>query len=239
MKPDKQPLVEGCASMGIDLHEDQIAAFESYLSLLLEWNKKINLTAIREPKEIQIYHFLDSLSALKLDIIKKNSSLLDMGTGAGLPGIPIKIICPQISLVLLDSVNKKVRFVETVIEQLKLDKCTAVHARAEEMAREPGKREAFDVVVSRAVAEMRVLSEYCLPFVKQGGYFLAYKGPGADEELKDAQNALKILGGEWVETRDIKVPFSDKTHKIIVIKKKSKTPKQYPRSAGKPKKFPL
>jgi len=239
MNPEMQILVEGCASMGIDLSDKQLAAFDTYLSLLLEWNEKINLTAIREPKEILIYHFLDSISAVKLDILKDDHSILDIGTGAGFPGIPIKIVYPEISLTLLDSVNKKVRFVETVIEQLKLNKCTAIHSRAEEFGREAGRREAFDVVLSRAVAEMRVLSEYCLPFVIQQGYFLAYKGPGADDELKEAEKAIKILGGKYVKTENVKIPFSDKTHNIVVVKKINKTPKQYPRSAGKPKKSPL
>jgi len=234
-----QPFIEGCAKMDLDLNEKQLNDFENYLALLLEWNQKINLTAIRDPKEIIVQHFLDSLSVLKLDIIEYDHKLLDIGTGAGFPGIPIKIMRPDISLVLLDSVQKKVGFLSEVIEQLNLQKCQAIHARAEDMAKQSGKREAFHVVLSRAVAEMRILAEYCLPFVKLDGFFVAHKGPSADQELEQAANALKILGGNWVETRLMDVPFSEKTHNLVVVKKTNKTPKNYPRNAGKPKKSPL
>lgn len=239
MRHDMQPLIEGCSKMEIDLTDRQLNDFESYLSLLLEWNEKINLTAIRDPKEIIIQHFLDSLSVLKLNVIDQNHRLLDIGSGAGFPGIPIKIMRPDISLVLLDSVQKKVGFLGEVIKQLNLDKSQALHARAEDMAREPDKREAFNVVLSRAVAEMRILAEYCLPFVKQNGYFVSHKGPGADQELKQAANALKILGGQWVETRLVDIPFSEKTHNLVIVKKINRTPKKYPRNVGKPKKSPL
>ena len=239
MKHDMQPFVEGCAAMKIDLSKSQLADFEAYLSLLLEWNQKMNLTAIRDPKEIMVQHFLDSISVLKLDIVRDGFNILDVGSGAGFPGIPIKIMCPEISLTLVDSVQKKTGFLSKVIERLKLENSKAVHARAEELARQSGMRETFEMVVSRAVAELRVLAEYCLPFVKLNGCFVAHKGPGAGEELEQAENALKILGGKWMETRLMNIPFSERIHNLVFIKKVNKTPKQYPRNVGKPKKSPL
>jgi len=239
VKHDMQPFIEGCAAMQIALDEQKRAAFETYLSLLLEWNQKFNLTAIREPRQIMVQHFLDSISLLQLDIIQEEDSVLDLGSGAGFPGIPIKIMLPQISLTLVDSVQKKVRFLNEAIKQLNLDQSEALHARAEDLAREADKREAYDVVVSRAVGEMRVLAEYCLPFVKQDGYFISHKGPGAADELALAGKALSILKGKWLETRQVDIPFSERTHNLVVVKKTGKTPKLYPRSAGLPKKTPL
>ena len=237
MKHDMQPFVEGCAAMKIDLSKSQLADFEAYLSLLLEWNQKMNLTAIRDPKEIMVQHFLDSISVLKLDIVRDGFNILDVGSGAGFPGIPIKI-CVLKYLTWLIQYRKR-RVLSKVIERLKLENSKAVHARAEELARQSGMRETFDMVVSRAVAELRVLAEYCLPFVKLNGCFVAHKGPGAGEELEQAENALKILGGKWMETRLMNIPFSERIHNLVFIKKVNKTPKQYPRNVGKPKKSPL
>lgn len=239
MKYDMQPFIEGCAAMKMELDQQKLSAFGAYLSLLLEWNQKFNLTAIREAKEIMVQHFLDSISILKLDMIQKDFFVLDMGSGAGFPGIPIKIMIPQISLTLVDSVQKKVNFLNEVINQLNLEKCEALHVRAEDLARDTKRREAYDLVVSRAVAEMRVLAEYCLPFVKQDGHFICHKGPGAIDELTQARNALCILQGKWIETRQMSIPFSERTHNLVVVKKVGKTPNLYPRSAGQPKKTPL
>jgi 16S rRNA (guanine527-N7)-methyltransferase len=239
MNYDMQPLVDGCAALDIELNDRQLFKFEKYLSLLLEWNQKFNLTAIKDPKEIIVQHFLDSISVLKLNIIKSHYSILDMGSGAGFPGIPIKIMLPQISLTLVDSVQKKTGFQSEVINQLELRGSEAVHARAEDLARDIKRREAYDAVVSRAVAELRVLSEYCLPFVKLKGYFISHKGPGAADEISQAQRALQVLGGKYLEIREMVIPLSEKTHNLIVVKKAEKTPKQYPRNAGKPRKTPL
>ncbi|MGI6537452.1 MAG: 16S rRNA (guanine(527)-N(7))-methyltransferase RsmG [Caldicoprobacterales bacterium] len=239
MAADMTPLLEGSQKMNIDMKSEQLKLFDSYLNLLLEWNQKFNLTAIKDPREILVQHFLDSISLLKLGIIQEDSKVLDMGAGAGFPGIPLKIMLPEISLTLIDSVKKKVVFLEEVINRLGLKKTSAIHGRAEELGRALEQREAYDTVVSRAVAELRVLSEYCLPFVKTGGFFLAHKGPGAALEIENAKNAFKVLGGEFIECRQIEIPFSERIHNLVVVRKAKKTPKSYPRAAGKPKKQPL
>jgi 16S rRNA (guanine527-N7)-methyltransferase len=236
---DMRVLIDGCSQMEMEISPDQVSLFRKYLDLLLEWNKKFNLTAITEPKDIIVQHFLDSISSLKLKQLKESSRILDMGSGAGFPGIPLKIMEPSIQLCLVDSVKKKVGFLNEVIEQLELKDAIAVHARAEDLANLREQRETYDVVVSRAVAELRVLAEYCLPFVKRGGCFVSHKGPGATKELKSAAKAIKVLGGKWLSTVEVKVPYSERTHNLIVIKKVEKTPLLYPRSPGKPKKEPL
>lgn len=236
---DMQPLIEGCSQMGIELDEKQLYLFSRYLDLLLEWNQKFNLTAITGPKEIIVQHFLDSISTLKLGQMEGQVRILDMGSGAGFPGIPLKIMEPELQVCLVDSVNKKVGFLNEMIDQLELKETVAIHARAEDFAKIKEQREAYDVVVSRAVAELRVLSEYCLPFLKKGGYFISHKGPGATEEVELAKKAIKVLGGEWLETVEVKVPFSERIHNLIIIKKTKITPEKYPRSPGKPKKDPI
>jgi 16S rRNA (guanine527-N7)-methyltransferase len=236
---DMQLLTDGCAQLGFKLQDRQVSQFERYLSLLLEWNTRFNLTAITDPNDIMIQHFLDSVSVLKLDLIKDNALLLDMGSGAGFPGIPIKILMPDIQLTLVDAVKKKTLFLKEVIKELELTQSEAIHARAEDLARTGSKREAYDIVVSRAVAELRVLFEYCLPFVKTGGYFIAHKGPNAVDEIVNAKRALQILGGQEPKAENIQVPYSERTHILVVTKKIAKTPKAYPRNAGKPKKSPL
>ena len=234
-----QLLIDGCSEMGIELSEKQVSLFSKYLELIIEWNQKFNLTAITEPNEIIVQHFLDSISTLKLNKIGSEARILDMGSGAGLPGIPLKIMIPQLRLSLVDSVQKKVGFLNEVIEQLGMEDTVAIHARAEDLANIEEQREAYDAVVSRAVAELRVLSEYCLPFLRKGGFFISHKGPGAAEELEFAKMAIKILGGRWLETVEAKIPYSERTHNLIIIKKEKITPIKYPRSPGKPKKEPL
>ncbi len=236
---DMQPLIDGCSEMGIELSEKQVSLFSKYLELIIEWNQKFNLTAITEPNEIIVQHFLDSISTLKLNKIGSEARILDMGSGAGFPGIPLKIMIPQLRLSLVDSVQKKVGFLNEVIKQLELEDTVAIHARAEDLANIEDQREAYDVVVSRAVAELRVLSEYCLPFLKKDGYFISHKGPGAADEVELAKNAIKLLGGEWLETVEARIPYSDRTHNLIIIKKIKNTPKKFPRSPGKPRKDPL
>ncbi len=236
---DMEVLIDGCSQMGIGLGEKQQYQFSRYLDLLLEWNQKFNLTAITEPKEIIVQHFLDSISTLKLKQMEGQSRILDMGSGAGFPGIPLKIMEPQLQVSLVDSVQKKVGFLNEMIEKLDLDYTAAIHARAEDLAKIEGHREAYDLVISRAVAELRVLAEYCLPFVRRGGYFISHKGPGAAEELDLAKSAINLLGGKWLETVEAKIPYSERTHNLIIIKKEKITPLKYPRSPGKPKKEPL
>lgn len=228
----------GLSKWGIEIDDVKVEQFRNYIYLLMEYNQKVNLTAITEPREIVIQHFLDSLSVLTMDIFHQRRWVLDVGSGAGFPGIPIKMVLPELNMVLLDSSKKRVAFLNHVIRTLKLDKIIAVHGRAEELGHSQY-REAFDIVVSRAVAPLRILCEYCIPFLRLDGFFLSYKGPGALEELEESRNAIDVLGGSFVEIKSIDVPFSKKTHNIVVIRKDRKTPDNYPRAPGKPQKSPL
>lgn len=207
-------------------------AYKIYMDYLLEVNSHTNLTAITDPSEIEIKHFKDSLTVL--DYIKKGDKVLDIGAGAGFPGIPLRIE-KEIDLTLIDSVNKKVKFMNEVIEKLNLENARAIHVRAEDFAKD--QREKYDVVVSRAVANMRTLSEYCLPFLKVGGLFVALKGPKAMEELEDAQNAIDILGGKVIKTESIDLSGNDRVN--IIVQKIKKTKNKYPRGKNLPKKSPL
>lgn len=207
-------------------------AYKIYMDYLLEVNSHTNLTAITDPSEIEIKHFKDSLTVL--DYIKEGDKVLDIGAGAGFPGIPLRIE-KEIDLTLIDSVNKKVKFMNEVIEKLNLENTRAIHVRAEDFAKD--QREKYDVVVSRAVANMRTLSEYCLPFLKVGGLFVALKGPKAMEELEDAQNAIDILGGQVIKTESIDLSGNDRVN--IVVQKIKKTKNKYPRGKNLPKKSPL
>lgn len=231
-------LVSGIKELEIEVNEEQIEKFRKYKELLKEWNEKINITAIKDDKEIDIKHFLDSLTVLKTGYIKDGQKIIDIGTGGGFPGMPVKIIFDNCEIVLLDSLNKRVKFLQEVIEELGLKNIKSIHGRAEDYGRE-NYREQFDIVVSRAVASLNILSEYCLPFVKVGGYFIAMKGSEIKEEVSDAEKALNILGGKLEERFDIKLPHSDITHTLLVIKKIKVTPTKYPRNPGKPKKNPL
>lgn len=232
-------LIEGIRELGISLETEELDKFFKYKELLKEWNKKINLTAIEDDRDIDIKHFLDSLTLLKTDYINNGSRIIDIGTGGGFPGIPLKIVKKDVDLVLMDSLQKRIKFLDLVINELKLSNVQAVHGRAEDFGRDIEYREKFDIAVSRAVASLNILSEYCLPFVKVGGYFIAMKGPDVDIELKESENAIKLLGGKILDKIKIKLPLSDITHTLIVIEKIKKTPTKYPRKAGKPKKKPL
>ncbi|WZL79370.1 16S rRNA (guanine(527)-N(7))-methyltransferase RsmG [Eubacteriales bacterium mix99] len=239
MKDDRSLLADGCAKMGLNLKDTQVRCFETYLSLLLEWNQKMNLTAIDTPQEVIAEHFLDSISVLKVCTPKKGAQVLDVGSGAGFPGIPMRIMRPDIHLTMVDAVLKKTLFLAEARKQLGLDECRILHARAEDLGKTRLHREKYDVVVSRAVAPMRVLAEYCLPFVRVGGCFVAHKGPAAPEEIRSAEQAIKILGGQVKKTEKTEIVGSGRTHILVVIGKTAKTPSKYPRSAGKPKKSPL
>ena len=206
--------------------------YDTYLSYLLEVNSHTNLTTIIDPKEVEIKHFKDSLTVL--DYISENAKVLDIGSGAGFPGIPLRIE-KNFDLTLVDSVNKKVVFMNEVIEKLSLDKARAIHTRAEDYAKD--NRESFDIVVSRAVANMATLSELCLPFVKVGGIFIAMKGPKVDEELKDAENAIEILGGQVINID--RFTLEDNERANVIVKKIHPTKKKYPRGKNLPKKNPL
>lgn len=246
MNRDRSLLKNTAASMGILLTDLQLDQFERYYELLIEWNEKINLTAITEWEDVCIKHFLDSLSLIKCygnfeDLKEKVSheTLCDVGTGAGFPGIPLKILFPELKVVLFDSLDKRIKFLNEVISQLGLKDITAVHGRAEDLAYLKEYREKFDFATARAVASLPVLSEYCLPFVKTKGAFIAYKSEKAGEELESAENALKILKGKLVKKEDFVLPGTDYGRSILVIEKTGSITGKYPRKAGTPSKQPL
>lgn len=223
---------------GFSLDNTQLTQFDNYKNLLVEWNEKMNLTAITEEQEVATKHFIDSLYGLKF--LKNAKTLIDVGTGAGFPGLPLKIAYPSVSLTLLDSLNKRLNFLNTVVDELRLSDVTTVHSRAEDGASVgTSLRESFDVAVSRAVARFSVLAEYCLPYVKCGGVFLAYKGGDVEDELAESQNAIETLGGEVNGIFKYTIPKTDITHSIVVIKKIKQTPDKYPRQGGKIQKKPL
>ena len=224
--------------MGIELSQNQLEKFDLYKKLLLEWNEKMNLTAITDDEGIAIKHFADSISVLPL-IENKNASLIDVGTGAGLPGIPLKIANDGFKVTLLDSLNKRITFLEEVKKELGITNLECIHSRAEDGGRNADLREKFDYCVSRAVARLSVLSEYCMPFVAVGGYFISLKGPDAAEELTEAQKAISVLGGKVEKVVEITITESDLKHCAVVIKKIKSTPKAYPRKAGTAAKKPL
>lgn len=232
----KELLKKECAELGVNLNDEQCAQFIRYYELLIEWNKKINLTRIIEPDEVVIKHFVDSLTLLKYCDIPQGAKLIDVGTGAGFPGIPLKIARPDIELTLLDSLNKRLNFLKEVCGEIGAQS-DLVHIRAEEGSRKPEYRDSFDVAVSRAVARLDVLSEFCLPYVKTGGKFIAMKGPDLSQELKQAQNAVKILGGKVENVEEFQLNGSGRT--IVTIIKEKQTPKAYPRHSSKIKSKPL
>ena len=224
---NKEKLIKDAEKIGVLLNEFHVKQFEKFQNLLLEWNEKINLTAITEEEDIITKHFIDSLYCLKY--INSNDSLIDVGTGAGFPGIPIKIVSHETKVTLLDSLNKRIVYLNNVIDELKLDKIVAVHGRAEEFGKNHEYREKYDVVTARAVANMKVLSEYCLPFLKVGGRFICMKGSEYSDELEDAKSHIGNLGGKITKTEEIVLPGTDIKHSIIIIEKIRETPKSFPR----------
>lgn len=236
---DNSILISGLKKFGIKISKQQEEQFEIYYDLLTEKNKVMNLTAITDYQEVLQKHFLDSAALFFVVEHKENAKLLDMGTGAGFPGIPLKIIYPDLQITLMDSLNKRVVFLNDVIEKLHLENITAIHARAEEMARKEGFREQFDYVVSRAVARTASLTELCLPYVKMNGYFLPYKSGKVEDELNEAKRAIQVMGGNLQEIKTFFIPDTTIERTIPIIKKISITPKCYPRAGGKPLKTPL
>jgi len=236
---DVTALIEGAKILGIELDEKKIDNFILYKQLLKDWNEKINITTITDDFEIDIKHFVDSLTPLTTNLFKENINVIDVGTGGGFPGIPIKILRNDLDIILMDSTMKKINFLNDVIDKLGLEKIQAIHARAEEMGRDPLYREKFNIAISRAVAQLNTLCEYCLPFVEVGGYFIAMKGTDIEEELKQAGNSIKVLGGRLIDKKIVKLPLSDITHSLIIIEKVKETPTKYPRGSGKPRKKPL
>lgn len=223
--------------IGYNLQEEQLEQFFTYKELLIEWNKKMNLTAIEQEEDIITKHFIDSLSIASY--IPDTAKVIDIGTGAGFPGIPLKILKKDLSITLLDSLNKRITFLKEVIRNLSLENIQAVHARAEELAHKEEYREQYDIAVSRAVAPMHTLLEYMLPYVKIGGKCICMKGPNLQEESKDLQNCLETLGGKIERIEEIVLPETEIKRNIMLIKKENKTPKKYPRNPGMPSKKPL
>lgn len=223
--------------LNLDLTEEQIRNFYDFMNLLIEKNKVMNLTGITEPKEVILKHFIDSLTVLK--DINENDSVIDVGTGAGFPGIPLKIAKNSLEVTLLDSLNKRINFLNEVIENINLDKIKTIHGRAEDFGQNAEYREKYDVAVSRAVAPLNILLEYMLPFVKAGGICICMKGSNCDEEIENAKNAIEILGGKIEKIEKFNLPNSDNNRTILTIKKLKKTSRQYPRKAGIPTKNPL
>ena len=224
---------------GLALSAEQVGQFTVYYNMLVEWNEKINLTAITAPEEAAVKHMIDSLTAFEPGRFRSGMTVIDVGTGAGFPGLPLKLFCPGLRLTLLDSLNKRVKFLQAVTAELGLKEVVCLHARAEEAARQKALRERFDIAVSRAVAQLPVLLEYTLPFVKKGGFFAALKGLRYQEEAAAAERAVKLLGGGRVEIVPRKLPRLEDKRAVIYVEKAAPTPKAYPRKAGTPEKNPL
>ena len=221
------------------LTEEKKAILEKYMEGILAWNEKVNLTNITDPAEFRIKHNADSLMCVDFPEFLEAETVIDVGTGGGFPGIPLAVYAPEKHFTLLDSLNKRLKIIDELAGELGIKNITLVHGRAEDAARAKEHREKYDLCVSRAVSNLATLSEYCLPFIKVGGYLLAYKGPGAEEEVKEAAKALKTLGGSLVDIRETSMEEYGLDHRILVIKKVRNTPKAYPRKAGTPLKEPL
>ncbi len=242
-----QTLISGATAAGIPLTREQIEQFRVFAALLAEWNQKMNLTSITESVDVQKKHFLDCLVGLPLVGEEIGASLppkrglacVDIGTGAGFPGVPLKIAWPSLKLTLVDGTAKKIRFLDEVVNALALENVTLVQGRAEELGRDRRFRGQFDLAAARAVARLNTLTEYVLPFVRQGGLAVIYKGPNAAEEFMEARNAIELLGGETVRFAPVAVPTLDEERRVILIKKLRKTPRIYPRQQGLPRKEPL
>lgn len=235
---DLDRLVKCLSELNIDINNDQIDLFDRYYELLVFWNKRFNLTSITDKEDVLLKHFADSIALLNF-VDLNGCFLLDVGSGAGFPGIPLKIMCSSCNVVLLDSLNKRVGFLNDVIRELGLSKITAIHGRAEDLARVNTYREKFDYVTSRAVANLSTLSEYCLPFVKCGGYFVSYKGDDIDNEINESSGVISILGGKLNCVSKFCIPDTDYKRSFIIIEKTESSPDAYPRKAGIPSKKPL
>ena len=232
-------LTEKVKELSIVLNDKQIQQFEQYYNILVEWNKVMNLTAITEYEKVVEKHFLDSLTIVNAIHVKKIETLIDVGTGAGFPGIPLKIAFPHLKVTLLDSLNKRIKFLNEVIDLLELNDIKAIHGRAEDYAKQAEYREQYDICVSRAVANLATLSEYCLPYVKVDGLFVPYKSGEIDEELKSSEKAVSILGGKVEEVVKFQLPGTDIGRSFVKIHKIKETKKKYPRKAGMPTKEPV
>ncbi|MGL5330051.1 MAG: 16S rRNA (guanine(527)-N(7))-methyltransferase RsmG [Peptostreptococcaceae bacterium] len=232
-------LRNGIKDFGIEVDDKMINDLKIYREILVDWNQKMNLTGIEEEKEVFIKHFLDSISAVSKGYIRDGVSIIDVGTGAGFPGLPLKICLKNIELTLLDSLNKRINFLQEVSNSVDIDDIKFIHGRAEDFGKNSEYREQYDVATARAVAGLPVLMEFCVPFIKVGGYFVCLKGPNANLELEESKGAMEVLGIEFVEKIDIELPNEELNHNILVFKKIKNTPEKYPRKAGKPSKSPI
>lgn len=237
MEKLKDLLRQGVEGFGYQLEEARIEQLLQYKDILKEWNERMNLTAIEEDRDIIIKHYIDSLSILP-HVANKSLKVIDVGTGAGFPGIPLKVAYEKLDITLFDSLEKRIKFLNEVIISLKLEGIRAIHGRAEDYGLKAGYRESFDIAVARAVASMPVLLEYCLPFVRVGGIFIAMKGSNT-EEIGKSNKALELLGGKIELVKEFTIPFSDIKRNIVIVKKLRQTSTKYPRKAGKPSKEPL
>ena len=236
---NEEILRQGINGFGIEANDQMINDLKTYREILVDWNQKMNLTGIEEEREVFIKHFLDSISAVSNGYIKNGISLIDVGTGAGFPGLPLKICLRDIKLTLLDSLNKRINFLQEVSNTVNLEDVEFIHGRAEDFGKDSKYREQFDVATARAVAGLPILMEFCVPFVKLGGYFVCLKGPNANLELEESQKAMEVLGLEFIEKIDIELPNEELKHNILVFKIVKNTPEKYPRKAGKPAKSPI
>ncbi len=232
-------LLDALEDMGLSYDENTLLKFRRYMELILEWNEKVNLTSITDTDEFVKKHFVDSIAICGTSQMVNSSKIIDVGTGAGFPGIPLAILYPDKKFLLMDSLNKRIKIIEELSREIGLRNVTFLHGRAEELARNKDFREQFDLCVSRAVANLAVLSEYCLPFVKVDGWFAAYKTGTIEEELQASMHAIKLLGGRLDENKQLTIKGYDLDHRILMIKKVKKTLAKYPRKAGTPAKEPL
>ena len=232
-------LKKALRTMGIETEETLLKKFIGYMGGVLEWNEKVNLTTITDPEEFVIKHFIDSVICADYLEYAEAERVIDVGTGAGFPGVPLAIISPEKKFFLMDSLNKRLRIIDELCMENNIKNVNTIHARAEELAKNKAHREKYDLCVSRAVANMAVLAEYCLPFIRTGGYLMAYKGPEAESEITEASHAISLLGGHIEEVREGNLKEFGINHKVVVIKKIKNTPSKFPRKAGTPAKEPL
>jgi len=232
-------LIEGLKELNLPFNKENIDKFNKYKDVLKDWNQKINITSIENDEEIYVKHFLDSIVLLDKNNIYEEKKIIDVGTGGGFPGIPLKILNNNYKLTLLDSLRKRIDFLQIVANELNLEDIIFIHGRAEDFGQNIDYREQYDICVSRAVASLNILCEYCLPFVKVGGYFAAYKSESISEEITNSKNAITKLGGRINNIKEVKIPNTNIIRKIIIIEKVEKTKEIYPRKAGKPSKDPL
>lgn len=235
----KKLLINGIKELSLEISDIQVEQFFKYYDMLVETNKVMNLTSIIELDEVILKHFIDSLLVVKTIDMNKYYSLIDVGTGAGFPGVPLKIMFPHLKVTLLDSLNKRLNFLNNVIKELNLSDISTIHGRAEDFGRDTNYREKFDLCVSRAVANLSTLSEYCIPFISEGGSFISYKSEFSEEEKSAAEKAIRVLGGEIEKSSIVKLPCTEINRSFIIIDKKIKTPSKYPRKAGVPSKKPI